>query len=125
MLIGVAGNQCQSLSQQMHPCLGHQQDRQDGFEHGMGIGVINPVLRGKRMFGLCGQTCPRLKIVTKHACGKVLHDRPLGKTRDMLQVQAMLEAFESLLDAPALMIERAELLSRKRLPYRASRSSIP
>ena len=56
MLIGVAGKQPYGISEQAQACLSEQQDRQDGLEHGMGIGVIDPVRGGEQMFVLGGKT---------------------------------------------------------------------
>lgn len=92
-----------------------QQQRRDGFEHGAGVGSVdsamgrNGVLSTRRGGHQCGE------VVAQHLGGDIVLHGQEAQSGDMLQIQVVLEAFESLFDAPAGVVELGEVGGREAL----------
>ncbi len=67
------------------------------------------------MGGQCGQCGQGLQVVADDLGGDILAYGRLEQSADMLQVQAVFEAFEGLLDAPALVVQSPEAKGREAL----------
>jgi len=69
------------------------------------IGTIDASRRRQIGATVGAQRGQCLQVVAQHLGGNILHNRQLRQARDVLQVNAMLEPLESLLDAPALVVQ--------------------
>ena len=56
-----------------------------------------------------------LQVVAQNFCRDILHDGLLRQARHVLKIESVLEAFESLFDAPALMVQISEATRWKAL----------
>jgi hypothetical protein len=54
-----------------------------------------------------------LQVVAQHFGGNILHHRLLRQARDVLEIEAVRSPLESLLDAPALVVQITERTSRE------------
>ncbi len=81
----------------------------------MGVGVVDAFVGGQIGVGMGGQCGQGLQVVADDLGGDILGYGLLGQSADMLQVEAVFEAFEGLLDAPALVVQFPEAKGREAL----------
>lgn len=98
------------------PCLSdaEQAPGKNGFECAERIGAIGAGTGADRVLG-CAAAEQGAQVVSQDLGGEVLLQGEVVQPRRCLQAQAMLDAFERFLDAPALVVERTELRGRVRL----------
>ena len=70
--------------------------------------MVDAFFRGQIGGGVGAQGDEGLQIVADDFCGDVLGHGLLGQSGDMLQIEPVLEPFERLLDAPALVVKLGE-----------------
>jgi hypothetical protein len=108
MTIGSTGNQVEQSPQQFADLSADlsakQKNGHQRFERGVGIGMIDAFSVRQFGVGMRGQGDEGLQIVADDFCGDVLGHGLLGQPGDMLQIEPVLEPFERLLDAPALVV---------------------
>ena len=101
---------------QCRPCLSdaEQAPGEDGLECAECVGAIRA---GAGLDGVVGAAAAEqcAQVVGQDLGGEVLLQGEVVQPRRGLEAQTMLDALEGLLDAPALVIERAELRGRIRL----------
>ena len=104
----MAGHQSKHIAQECGNVFPKQQSWQQRFQGGMHLSVVDT--NRFRQIGLVAgaQGGQSLQVVAQHFGGGILRHRLLRQVRDVLQVEAMLEPLESLLDTPALVIKIAE-----------------
>jgi hypothetical protein len=98
MNIGVLCHQLQHIAQHLGNLLAQQQCWQQRLQGCVHVGTVDA-----DRFG-------RVGVVVG---GNVLHYRLLRQARDVLEIGAVLEPLQSLLDAPALVVQITERTSRK------------
>lgn len=85
--------------------LSEQQCWHSTFDDGVGVRVIDTVEGAQVGLVMSSQSDQGLQVVTHDFGGDVLHDGLLRKAGDMLEIEALLELFESFLNAPALVVK--------------------
>ncbi len=81
----------------------------------MGVGVVDAFVGGQIGVVMGGQCGHGLQVVADDLGGDILGYGLLGQSADMLQVEAVFEAIEGLLDAPALVVQFPEAKGREAL----------
>lgn len=94
MDIGVRGHQTQHHTQHLGNLLAQQQRRQQRLQRGVHIGMVD----ANRFWQISVVTSAvggqSLQVVAQHLGCNILHHRQLRQTRDVLQIEPMLEPLE-------------------------------
>lgn len=104
MNVGVFRDQAQHISQQLDDLLAEQKRRQQRLQGGVHIGSVDPSRFAQVGAVARAQGGQSLQVVAQNFGSDILHHRLLRQTRDVLQIEAMLEPLERFFDTPALVI---------------------
>lgn len=101
--VGAAGDQSWCVAQSGGDFGAEQQRGQKRLRDSVGGGAVNAPRRRQRYLAQCRFGRQRLQVVANDLGGEVEQRRLLRQARDMLEIEAVPEAFEGLLDTPALV----------------------
>ena len=119
MAVSATGDQDQQVAKQGADLSGElaaeQKNGQQWLESGVGIGMVDALAVGQIGVSVGGRSGQCLQVVADDLGGDILDHGLLGQSGDVLEIETVLDSFERLLNAPALVVEFAETACREKL----------